>query len=51
MLLPAASGIGRKSLAELAKIANEQNIEMWIERIGDGGDGSIVLEDGEIKES
>lgn len=49
MLLPAASGIGKKSLAELAKIAQEQDVEMWIERIGDGEDGAIVLEDGEVK--
>lgn len=49
MLLPAASGIGKKSLSELAKIAQEQDVEMWIERIGDGEDGAIVLEDGEIK--
>lgn len=49
MLIPDASLYDKKSMALLAQIAQEHDMMMWVERVGDGDAGAIVLEDGEIK--
>ena len=33
----------------LAEFAQSEDLQIWIERVGDGGPGAIVLEDGHIK--
>ena len=40
--------LDHESMAELAKIAQERDLQVWVERVGDGGQGAIVIEDGEV---
>jgi hypothetical protein len=48
MLIRDASLLDKKSMALLAQLADEQDEQLWIERVGAGDVGAIVLEDGEV---
>ncbi len=48
MLIEDASLYDKKSMALLSQIAQENDMSMWIERVGDGDKGAIILQDGEI---
>lgn len=37
------------SMAEVAAFAKEHDVQVWIERVGDGDDDAIIIEDGELK--
>lgn len=41
--------LGRAQMAELETIANEQDYQIWIERVATGEDIGIVIEDGRVK--
>lgn len=49
MLLRDASVLDKKSMELLAQVATEQDQQLWIERVGDGDAGAIVLVDGEVR--
>lgn len=38
------------NLALLAQMAEEADAQVWIERVGDGAECSVVIEDGEVRE-
>ncbi len=37
------------SLALISTAATDADYQVWIERVGDGGEGGVVIEDGEIE--
>ena len=37
------------NLAELEDIAEENDYHIWLERVSENGDVSVIIEDGEIK--
>lgn len=41
--------LGRPQMAELETIANEQDYQIWIERVATGEDIGVVIEDGRVK--
>ncbi len=49
MLVRDGSLLSNKSLASLAEMAAGSDYQIWIERVGDGDECSVVIEDGEIK--
>lgn len=49
MLIRDGSLLDEKSLAMVAEMAAESDSQVWIERVGDGAEVSVVLEDGEIR--
>lgn len=48
MLLRDASALDDEAMALLAKLAEEKDQMLWIERVGKNDVGAIILEDGEI---
>ena len=50
MLVRDASLLDQKSMEMLARLAEEKDEMLWIERVGSGDKGAIILEDGEIKQ-
>ncbi|HEY5960279.1 MAG TPA: hypothetical protein VIV60_27185, partial [Polyangiaceae bacterium] len=40
--------LDKTSMKHLAKLAAEKDMQVWIERVGDGDAGAIIIEDGEI---
>jgi hypothetical protein len=50
MLVRDASLLDQKSMEMLARLAEEKDEMLWIERVGNGDKGAIILEDGEIKQ-
>jgi hypothetical protein len=49
MLARDASLLDAKSVALLSTLAEERDLQLWMERVGDKDPGAIVLEDGEVK--
>jgi uncharacterized membrane protein len=49
LLLQDASLLDKSSMAILREMASDNNMQIWIERVGDGDEGAIIIEDGEIK--
>lgn len=45
-----ASLIDEKGLALIAKIAEEQNGQLWLERVSHGSECSVIIEDGMVSE-
>lgn len=37
------------SMAEVLAFAREHDVQVWIERVGDGDDDAIIIEDGELR--
>lgn len=51
MLIRDASLLDEKSLALIAKMADEHDTQCWIERVGQGKEVSVIIEDGMVKEA
>lgn len=49
MLIRDASLLDEDNMKMIEQIANDSNCQLWIERVGDDGKCSVVIEDGEIK--
>lgn len=49
LLLEDASLLDKASMAILREMAADNNMQVWVERVGDGDEGAIIIEDGEIK--
>ncbi len=49
MLLREAAYLDSDSLADLLEWGKEQDVQLWIERVGTGEEVSVVIEDGEVK--
>jgi len=50
MLIRDGSLLDNESLAVIGKLAEERDQQLWIERVGDGEECSVVLEDGHVRE-
>ena len=40
--------LDKKSMRQLAELAAQKDMQVWIERVGDGDAGAIIIEDGEV---
>jgi predicted ATP-dependent endonuclease of OLD family len=40
--------LDKSSMRQLAQLADEKDMQVWIERVGDGDAGAIIIEDGEV---
>ena len=49
LLLPDASLLDKASMAIVREMADDNNMQIWIERVSDSDPGAIIIEDGEIK--
>lgn len=49
LLLEDASLLDKASMAIIREMAADNNMQIWLERVGDGDEGAIIIEDGEIK--
>lgn len=49
LLIRDASLLDKASMATLRTLAVEHDVQLWIERVGDGDEGAVILEDGEVK--
>lgn len=50
LLLQDASLLDKASMAVVHQFADDNNMQIWIERVGDGDQGAIIIEDGEVRE-
>lgn len=50
LLIRDGSLLDKESLAALAQVAEEHDAQIWIERVGDGDEVGVVIEDGEVVE-
>ena len=50
MLVKDGSLLDEKSLALLAELAKENDLQVWIERVGHGAECSVIIEDGSVSE-
>lgn len=50
MLIRDGSLLDDASLATIAQLAEERDLQLWIERVGDGKECSVVIEDGHVRE-
>jgi len=50
MLIRDGSLLDAENLATIAGLAEERDLQLWIERVGDGDECSIVIEDGHVRE-
>jgi hypothetical protein len=46
--VPDASLLDKKSMQIIRDTAAAENFSMWIERVGDGDEGAVIIEDGEV---
>ena len=46
--VPDASLLDKKSMQIIRDTAKADNFDMWIERVGDGDEGAVIIEDGEV---
>lgn len=51
MIIREGSLLDAKSLAALQDMANSNDFQLWIERVGTGKEISVVIEDGEVAEN
>lgn len=51
MIIREGSLLDDKSLAALQELANANDFQLWIERVGKGKEISVVIEDGEVAEN
>lgn len=49
MLVRDASLLDEDGLAQLAKLAEEFDLQVWAERVGQGAECSVIIEDGNVK--
>ncbi len=50
LLIREGSLLDKKNLAMIAKMADEANAQIWLERVGQGKECSVIIEDGEIQD-
>jgi hypothetical protein len=50
VLIRDGSLLDENSMAAIAEMAKQYDASVWIERVGDGKEVSIVIEDGHVKE-
>jgi hypothetical protein len=48
VLIDDGEKLDKASMQQLAQLAAEKDMQVWIERVGDGDTGAVVIEDGEI---
>jgi hypothetical protein len=48
MLLPDGSLLDKQAMEILREFASDNNMQIWLERVGDGDVGALIIEDGEI---
>lgn len=48
VLLPDASLLGREAMKHVAEMAAAKDMQVWLERVGDGDPGAIIIEDGGV---
>jgi hypothetical protein len=41
--------LDKASMKHLAQLAADKDMQVWIERVGDGDAGAVIIEDGEVK--
>lgn len=51
MLVRDASLLDEEGLAQLAKLAEEFDLQVWAERVGKGAECSVIIEDGSVESS
>lgn len=51
MLVRDASLLDEEGLAQLAKLAEEFDLQVWAERVGKGSECSVIIEDGSVESS
>jgi len=51
MLIRDGSLLDKDSLAAMTEIAKERDLQLWIERVGDGEECSVVIKDGHLRET
>lgn len=51
MIIRDGSLLDNNNLAVVREMAQEHNVQVWIERVGDGDECSIIIEDGEVLEN
>jgi hypothetical protein len=51
VLIRDGSLLDQNSLAVIASMAAESGAQVWIERVGEGDECSVIIEDGQIKEA
>ncbi len=51
VLIRDGSHLDEDSLAQVAQMAEDAAAQVWIERVGDGDEGAIIIEDGEVAAS
>jgi len=49
VLLPDASLLGKEAMKHIAELASAKDMQVWVERVGDGDPGAIIIEDGGIR--
>ncbi len=49
VLVRDASLLDRRSMAMVAEMADASGTQLWIERVGDGDEGAIVIDDGRVR--
>lgn len=50
MLIRDGSLLGTEAMAMLGELAEERDAQIWVERVSDGAEVSVVIEDGSVKE-
>ena len=48
MLIEDASLLDADSLAVVRKMSEEQDLQVWLERVGDADAGAFIIEDGRL---
>ena len=51
ILLEDASLLDKASMAVVYEVAKERDMQIWVERVGDGDPGAIIIEDGMVAEN
>lgn len=49
LLVKDGSRLDRNNLAVVKEMADKHNMQIWIERVGDGDDCQVIIEDGRVK--
>lgn len=50
LLIKDASLLDKASMAIVREMADERDMQIWLERVGDGDPGAIIIEDGSVRE-
>jgi hypothetical protein len=49
VLIDDGEKLDKASMKHLAQLAADKDMQVWIERVGDGDAGAVIIEDGEVK--